>query len=126
MKEYGVGGRLQCLRCGHTWHARSERRPVQCPRCKSTSWDSGGRLAEAAVQYATRSDTMADTTMTGAGLLNREELRSIQMMTDWSDLIDAAGWGDAEKSVDEMLAEIRSGWRVLDVLGEDEAGEISD
>lgn len=70
---------------------------------------------------------MADTTMTGAGLLSREELRSIQIMTDWSELIEDAGWGDAEKSVDEMLAEIRSGWRVLKVFGEDDKGdELSD
>jgi DNA-directed RNA polymerase subunit RPC12/RpoP len=34
-----VGQRLTCLRCGHGWNTRSERKPVQCPRCKSTRWD---------------------------------------------------------------------------------------
>jgi len=30
---------LTCLRCGGTWHPRTEGKPVQCPRCKSTLWD---------------------------------------------------------------------------------------
>ena len=34
-----IGTRLRCLRCGHEWNARSSRKPVQCPGCKSTSWD---------------------------------------------------------------------------------------
>jgi len=29
-----------CLRCGHTWEPRIERRPLACPQCKSRTWDS--------------------------------------------------------------------------------------
>ena len=34
-----IGAALQCLRCGHEWNTRTERKPVQCPRCKSPAWD---------------------------------------------------------------------------------------
>lgn len=29
----------RCLRCGHTWVPRGERRPRMCPKCKSVNWD---------------------------------------------------------------------------------------
>lgn len=28
-----------CNRCAHEWLARGQRKPVMCPRCKSTYWD---------------------------------------------------------------------------------------
>ena len=29
----------ECLRCGHKWHPRSDRRPDRCPKCNSPYWD---------------------------------------------------------------------------------------
>jgi Zn finger protein HypA/HybF involved in hydrogenase expression len=29
----------ECLRCGHSWVPRKDKRPVACPRCKSYTWD---------------------------------------------------------------------------------------
>ena len=31
-----------CLRCGYTWHNRTEE-PKQCPRCKSMYWNKPRR-----------------------------------------------------------------------------------
>jgi predicted Zn-ribbon and HTH transcriptional regulator len=28
----------KCLRCGHEWQSRIERKPACCPRCKSYDW----------------------------------------------------------------------------------------
>jgi predicted Zn-ribbon and HTH transcriptional regulator len=28
-----------CLRCGHNWLPRSDKKPVLCPSCKSKYWD---------------------------------------------------------------------------------------
>jgi predicted Zn-ribbon and HTH transcriptional regulator len=30
---------FQCERCGHEWVAKTERRPIICPKCKSPYWD---------------------------------------------------------------------------------------
>jgi len=32
--------KLKCLRCGHQWFKRMEKRPKQCPNCKQSRWDS--------------------------------------------------------------------------------------
>jgi predicted Zn-ribbon and HTH transcriptional regulator len=29
----------KCKRCGHEWNARTQSKPVQCPRCKSYKWE---------------------------------------------------------------------------------------
>ena len=29
----------ECLRCGHSWVPRKDKRPIACPRCKSYVWD---------------------------------------------------------------------------------------
>jgi predicted Zn-ribbon and HTH transcriptional regulator len=29
---------LECLKCGHTWHPRTNELPGVCPRCKSPKW----------------------------------------------------------------------------------------
>ena len=29
----------KCLRCGHHWIKRIDRRPIACARCKETNWD---------------------------------------------------------------------------------------
>jgi hypothetical protein len=34
---------LTCLRCGHTWHPRTDARPKVCRVCKSYSWDKPRR-----------------------------------------------------------------------------------
>lgn len=33
-----MAGWNQCERCGHRWEGRLEKRPVQCPKCKSPYW----------------------------------------------------------------------------------------
>ena len=30
---------LKCYGCGHKWFPRTDQKPVQCPKCKSTTWD---------------------------------------------------------------------------------------
>ena len=30
---------MKCLRCGHEWEKRVIAEPIQCPRCKSVSWN---------------------------------------------------------------------------------------
>lgn len=32
--------RFECLRCGHSWIPREERKPLVCPKCKSPYWDT--------------------------------------------------------------------------------------
>ena len=27
-----------CVKCGHTWLPRSEKRPLSCPSCKNRKW----------------------------------------------------------------------------------------
>jgi hypothetical protein len=39
MTDVEVGQKIECRKCHHTWHTRIPRKPVQCPRCKSTTWD---------------------------------------------------------------------------------------
>jgi len=29
-----------CLRCGHEWHPRTNRRPIACGKCKSPYWNT--------------------------------------------------------------------------------------
>lgn len=37
----------ECLRCGHKWHPRSDRRPDRCPnrKCNSPYWDKPRKAA---------------------------------------------------------------------------------
>ena len=37
---------LKCLRCGHEWHPKSNRRPVRCAKCKSPYWDRERELVQ--------------------------------------------------------------------------------
>jgi len=64
---------------------------------------------------------------TGAGeWVTGDELWRRQKMMDWEDLVAGdSGWGDMEMSVDEMLAEVREGWRLLDTFGDDDADNVS-
>jgi hypothetical protein len=63
---------------------------------------------------------------TGSGeWMSQDKLWEVQKMMDWSKLALGAGWGDESMSVDEMLAEIRSGWRLVDIFGDDESSEVS-
>lgn len=72
-----VGQRLTCLRCGHEWNTRSERKPVQCPRCKSTRWDTprrrttGKRAKDFSFADLPAFGMWADLTVTDEELLNR-------------------------------------------------------
>jgi len=46
---------LKCLRCGHTWQAFKPR-PVQCPGCKSPSWDTPSSRSNLIPQERTLTD----------------------------------------------------------------------
>lgn len=126
-EQLAVGAGLECQKCGHKWNTRSGWKPVQCPRCKSTTWDRPlAALREAAVAYRTRPTMTQETVQTGSGAWMAEgEIWEAQKMMDWSELGLDAGWGDEALSVDEMLAEVRSGWRLVDPFGEDETEEVS-
>ena len=55
---------LTCLRCGHEWHPKSNRRPVRCARCKSPYWDRERqveRVDEAQVDAAANEGMVAGT-----------------------------------------------------------------
>jgi DNA-directed RNA polymerase subunit RPC12/RpoP len=109
---------MKCLRCGHEWNTRVERRPVQCPRCKSTSWERERtpRLGEPRVAYEAKSGTVKpgeELVQMGDGRwVTWEEAHAIQKNTDWHELLkDSPGWGDPTKTPEEILAEMRRGWR---------------
>ena len=36
--------RLECKRCGHTWHPRHEEMPVRCPKCGNPYWNKEKRV----------------------------------------------------------------------------------
>ena len=31
--------KCKCLRCGHEWTARTDDKPISCPRCKRYDWN---------------------------------------------------------------------------------------
>lgn len=37
---------LNCNRCGHNWHPRTEKLPSVCPKCKSPYWNKERKLDE--------------------------------------------------------------------------------
>ena len=94
MADVEIGQRLECRKCHHTWHSRIARRPVQCPRCKSTSWEKNEKLVQ-----------------TGAGeWITRDELWQRQKATDWADPRWFGAWADMEGTDEEILAKLREGW----------------
>ncbi len=38
----------KCLRCGHGWIPRSEKKPLNCPRCHSPYWNVPRKAREPA------------------------------------------------------------------------------
>lgn len=84
MTTVTFGQRLRCERCEHEWNARSERKPVQCPRCKSTRWDLPPGDA--------------------AGT------KPIKRVRSFLDLEAFGMWADRTETDEELLAELRSGW----------------
>lgn len=32
--------KCKCFKCGHKWIKRVDKRPLQCPECKSRKWDA--------------------------------------------------------------------------------------
>lgn len=83
MTTVTFGQRLRCKRCEHEWNARSERKPVQCPRCKSTRWDS----------HAQREGTAA-----------LPKIRSVR------ELAAFGMWADRPETDEELLEQLRRGW----------------
>lgn len=83
MTTVTFGQRLHCERCEHEWNARSERKPVQCPRCKSTRWDRQAKRKDAAT---------------------RPKIRSVR------ELAAFGMWADRLETDEELLEQLRRGW----------------
>lgn len=94
MANIEVGQKLECRKCHHAWNTRIQRKPVQCPKCKSTSWEE-----------------VSDMLQTGSGRwMTREEFRRMQKATDWADPRWFGAWSDMEGTDEEILARLREGW----------------
>jgi len=37
--------RHECLRCGHVWLPRIEKKPARCPQCTSKAWNRPPKVA---------------------------------------------------------------------------------
>ena len=37
---------LTCMRCGHSWHPKMNRRPIRCAKCKSPYWERERELSK--------------------------------------------------------------------------------
>lgn len=105
MSDVQIGQRLECRRCRHAWNTRTERRPVQCPKCKSTGWETDRVMLE-----------------TANGWIERDELWRIQRETDWSKIPAFGAWADRTETDEEILAEMRRGWGTRE---EDDDGSYS-
>jgi len=44
--------RLTCLRCGHTWYARTPELPIVCAACKSYKWRTPKKIVQQEAQEA--------------------------------------------------------------------------
>ncbi len=40
VKDFHSQFKKKCLRCGHEWLPKSEKRPVTCAKCRSPYWDT--------------------------------------------------------------------------------------
>src|SRR4029077_508597 len=40
---------LTCIRCGHAWHTKTNRRPIRCAKCKSPYWDREREMSQVVV-----------------------------------------------------------------------------
>lgn len=105
MTAINVGQRLECKRCHHTWHSRTERKPVQCPKCKSPAWDrkpAPASIAEPIAKYqsSTRRRSKGD--------------RLARPAIDFAKLPSFGSWADRTEPDEEILAEVRRGWEALD------------
>jgi hypothetical protein len=98
-----VGDRLSCRKCGHGWYARVPR-PIQCPRCKSTTWARELQVAETRVKYEPRSKKTK--------MVRFEDMPSFGM------------WADLTESDEELLNRLGGGWAELEI--DDEQDELSD
>ena len=97
MADVEIGQRLECRKCHHTWNTRIQRKPVQCPKCKSTSWDKDQIMVR-----------------TSAGEISLAELWELQKKTDFTKLPSFGMWADREESDEELLRELGGGFGPLD------------
>jgi predicted Zn-ribbon and HTH transcriptional regulator len=92
-----------CLLCGHTWHPRTEERPLRCARCKSPYWNRphtsraaekrAALRAEIAFGHVTR--TPASRVIIAAQLdISLPELDALAAGTDGGDNLDANAIAD--------------------------------
>lgn len=73
---------LTCLRCGHTWIPRNEKRPSKCPKCTSPYWDKPRRNIKGIAKLVLLALLYAGTPSLAMGRLPT----------------DPATWGDVENS----------------------------
>ncbi len=38
--EVAILPTFRCKRCEHRWHAKADKKPITCPRCRSPYWDT--------------------------------------------------------------------------------------
>jgi PHP family Zn ribbon phosphoesterase len=97
MSDIKVGQRLECLRCHHTWNARIERKPVQCPKCKSPAWDlASTRLGETRARYEV--------------VPKKRPRKKPEEPFDFMSLKSFGMWADMTETDEELLARLREGW----------------
>jgi hypothetical protein len=102
MTDIKVGQRLECKRCHHAWNARTERLPVQCPKCKSPAWDrkpAPNIIAEPIAKYRAM-EPKKRTQKKGEEPFDFGKLKSFGM------------WADMTETDEELLARLREGWEM--------------
>lgn len=90
---------MECLRCHHTWHARIERKPIQCPKCKSPAWD-----------LASTRNVIAESRATYGAPATRRKPRKSKEPFDFMSLKSFGMWADMTETDEELLARLREGW----------------
>ena len=98
-----IGDRLNCRRCGHQWFGRSNKRPVQCPRCKSPAWDRAPKVSEAKVKYKPVSKTGSSARTKGAIERDKQDI-------DFTKLASFGMWKDLTETDEELLNRLGGGW----------------
>lgn len=94
---------------------------MQCPKCKSTSWEEPPRiLAEAKAPCGTRERSMSDLVQMGDGRwMTLAEAWQLQKAIDWGAIPGIGSWGDPDKTPEEILAEIRQGWEMPEMIDDE-------
>jgi hypothetical protein len=117
MTDIQVGQRLECKRCHHAWNARTERRPVQCPKCKSPTWDrrpAPSVIAEPRAVYGTKSraTVVEESAKYRAMAPKKRTQKKGEEPFDFGKLKSFGMWADMTETDEELLARLRQGWEM--------------